>query len=263
MINRPPKKVFSLFYSLLLLFPWNEAKGAKPVEACLTGKIGRERIDENCLCRKNNSCTKVTLPRPKSLPKGFPSFVPSVTRNLARTARAVFNGEVSLDADLTQQVYGKHVKKIDRLEKTTDRRIAKKKGGAYLNRLKRDAKRKLDQSVAQGFKRMSVAQRNRFLSAVGAGFQGQPRTRAGGISAKTLKNVAAKGIKVAGLSALQATVDPRTGAGPAPAVGHKNNPEGVGQIVLDQDIVRDTGASIWKVLSGRYIKSAYPNLFSP
>ena len=252
-----PKTLFSLLCPLLLLFSPAEVWGAKVQEACLTGKIGKERVDGDCRCRKKGTCTKVVLPRPKALPKGVPSFIPSVTKNLGRTAQAVFRGEVSLDADLTKRVYGKHTKKIDRLEQVVQRNIARKKGRAYVAKLKRDSKQRLDRFVAQGLGRMSGNQKRRFLSAVGGDF-GATTTSRGGVPAKAMKAVAAKGIKV---NRWPTPMVSRQGV-PIPSGGSKTTSDArIGEYeTTENDIITTPEVSLWRVLSGRYIKTAYPDL---
>tara|TARA_R110000868_G_scaffold180754_2_gene421423 strand:- start:5178 stop:7298 length:2121 start_codon:yes stop_codon:yes gene_type:complete len=62
---------------------------------CLVGNLGEQRVDENCSCRKNNSCSKVDLSAVDFGGLGLPGFFGQTAGGLQSGANSLFSGNLA------------------------------------------------------------------------------------------------------------------------------------------------------------------------
>ena len=62
---------------------------------CLVGKLGEQRIDEKCLCAKNNTCTKTDFSSVNLSSNGLPGSYGDILSGLSNGANSLFAGKTA------------------------------------------------------------------------------------------------------------------------------------------------------------------------
>tara|TARA_R110000868_G_scaffold61524_1_gene186915 strand:+ start:26306 stop:28411 length:2106 start_codon:yes stop_codon:yes gene_type:complete len=250
----------------------NPASGA----ICLVGKLGEQRVDENCACRQTNSCSSVDLSNVDFGGLGLPGFFGQTTGGLQSGANSLFSGNLA-GADSAFGSMGSNAANLRKLNDRVKAKAIADVNGINKNKKPIDLKAIEDkiledvQKVAPSILQAAQAKNGSTLAALGIGTTGissglaedpnklTPETLLESISSKTAPAPAgkAKGMDFKfdfpeESNATTATGDVALSQGDALNEFESN----------ESDISARPNENIFNIITVRYFKSAYPRIFN-
>ncbi len=250
----------------------NPASGA----ICLVGKLGEQRVDENCACRQTNSCSSVDLSAVDFGGLGLPGFFGQTTGGLQAGANSLFSGNLA-GAD---SAFGSMGSNAANLRKLKDR--VKAKAIADVNAVNKNKKpidlKTIEDQILKDIQKegpsilkAAQAKNGSTLASLGIGTTGissglaedpkklTPETLLESISSKAAPAAAgkAKGMDFnfefpEESSAIAPTGDMALSQGDALNEFESN----------ESDISARPDENIFNIITVRYFKSAYPRIFN-
>ncbi len=247
---------------------------------CLVGNLGEQRVDEACACRQNNTCSTVDFSQVGFGNQGLPGLFGETTSGLQTGANSLFSGNLA-GANGAFAGISQNAANLRKLNKDI-----KKKAAAQLDALNKNKSKTNFDKMEEGFKdqlekiapsiiKSAQAKNGSTLASLGIGSSGLNTGLPADPNKEDAKSIIAS-VQSAGEAA-------RTQAGVDPLAGFKFDfPEGDAQAVdtsaagggaLDQgnalaefesnesDISDRKGESIFKIITMRYFKSAFPRFF--
>lgn len=248
---------------------------------CFTGQKGSLKPDEKCSCQKTNTCKKSESPIIKYNKLDTQGVMANGTRSLAKSSNALFSGNLSKANEIAGEM-GKNAIRISKLNNSL-KRIAntqfKEINRKPINwdRLEKAQKNHLIKAVRNGLKGMSNEEKNtlaKFAPALAAS-SGRPMITEENHTEKkkspSYKNSALtvnQGTAAAtpsnnGLNFSFELEDEKADADAAQLAAMNAN-KGVDLTNMEvdaADISEKPDVNLFKIITTRYLKSAYPVLF--
>ncbi|MBH48885.1 MAG: hypothetical protein CME71_12020 [Halobacteriovorax sp.] len=240
---------------------------------CLVGKLGEQRVDQQCLCAKNNTCSKAEFSSVGLTNQGLPSSFASGLDNLASGANSLFAGNTAA-ADSS---FGNLSQGATGLRKLKKQMTAKANG--ILKKSKTPTSmEKLESQMEKELRRMAPGILNSLPAdaaalASGTGLSGTSIAASDLEKAKDgdLKDVLASISSNAAAPAAQKGVgefkfdfpeDTALDASSEQFAQMEQEKAGMGEFTESgSDISSRPFENIFKIITVRYFKSAYPRIF--
>lgn len=250
---------------------------------CLVGNLGAQTVDENCSCRQNNTCSKVDFSGVDFSSQGLPGFFGQTTSGLQAGANSAFSGNlagangafagIANNAanlrKLNDRLKGKAAAQLDALNKGKSKTNFKK--------LEDDLAKQLEK-IAPSIIKSASSKNGSALAALGVGTSGIGGSGFGGKPEELKPKDMLASVNQAAVAAPKSTgaADPLAGFNfDFPKAGSGDGSEGIGADggALSQgdalnefennesDINDRKSESIFKIITFRYFKSAYPRFF--
>tara|TARA_R110000868_G_scaffold61524_1_gene186916 strand:+ start:28568 stop:30370 length:1803 start_codon:yes stop_codon:yes gene_type:complete len=241
---------------------------------CLVGKLGEQRVDQQCLCAKNNTCSKAEFSSVGLNGQGLPSSFASGLDNLAGGANSLFAGNTAA-ADSS---FGNLSQGATGLRKLKKQMTAK--ANAVLKKSKTPTSmEKLESQLDKELRRMAPGILNSLPANAAALASGAALSTGTGIAASDLEKAKNGDLKdvLASISSKAAAPAAQKGVGefkfdfPEEAAIDESAEQfaqmeqekaGMGEFTENgSDISSRPFENIFKIITVRYFKSAYPRIF--
>ena len=234
--------------------------------SCVVGKTGQfPQVDENCLCKKDNSCKKTTLPK-ANIPE-LPNAATSLNEasNLLKDySDKTYSGDLSGAAQVSDASISRAAAKVNRLKKKLwdlSKKHAQKNGEKFVegSLLEKAYTSRLKKAINSDFRGLSSKDKAD-LAAMAPTFMNDP----------TSKPISSSSKKSESSSVVQATTGGKGGRQGVALSDFdliEDNAEkvaldeqgGEGNVTVqadfaDKSVNSNREQSIWKVISGRYYK---------
>lgn len=243
---------------------------------CLTGNAGEKRVDTNCECRKNNTCAKASFAPVTLKGQNLPGFYGSSLDTLGQGASSLYAGNTAA-ANSSFASLNQNAANLRNLHKSlrnkSDELLQKGKNKTNMNAIEADVSKKLQELYPTLIKNLSP-QQQQLAQGLGAGL-GIEGT---GVASEKLAKVndsnlaaLAQDIKVNGDKNKDEkdpmaefnfdfqTEEDKSGQKVAMLEKQKT----LGDFVTNEsDISNRPSESIFKIITVRYFKSAYPRFFN-
>lgn len=241
---------------------------------CLIGKLGQQTIDAKCQCAKTNTCSKAEFSSVGLQNQGLPSLFASGIDNLASGANSLFSGNTaaadSAFGNLTQGAAG--LRKLHKQMKAkADAQFKKNRSKATMAQLESDLSKRYENAAPGIINSLPPNQRS---LATGAGLASLASS---GLNSRDLDKA-----KDGNTEDLLASIKSNAAAiknqgvaagldfnfGDTPEIAQAQIPEeainkdGLGDFTQSgSDISDRPDDNIFKIITVRYFKSAYPRIF--
>ncbi|PIP89586.1 MAG: hypothetical protein COV38_11100 [Bdellovibrionales bacterium CG11_big_fil_rev_8_21_14_0_20_38_13] len=248
---------------------------------CLVGNLGEQTVDANCSCRQNNTCSKVDFSAVDFGGQGLPGFFGQTTSGLQTGANSLFSGNLSGAngafagmgnnaanlRKLNDRIKGKAISQLDSLNKG--------KSKTNLEKVEKDLNSALEKVAPQIIK--SAQQKNGSnlaslgigTSGLSSGFGGKPEDLKPKDVLASINQAAAPAPSSGGAADPLAGFKfdfPKDGASDnldaTGADGALSQGDALGEFENNESDINDRKSeSIFKIITFRYFKSAYPRFF--
>ncbi|MBT7608649.1 MAG: hypothetical protein HN576_02765 [Bacteriovoracaceae bacterium] len=247
---------------------FTEVDTAPEITTCFTGDKGQLKRDQNCLCKKANNCKKTEVPTLNFQGFGGNGIMNQPLSMFNDSANSLFSGDLS-GAQASGAAMGNSVGKLGKLRRKVNDKFNSQRQASGQNPVNFDQAEKKFQgvfntAVKKGLNALSPSQAQALASIAPAKSSGKSKKK-GGVATKKMK-----GQKVAS----------------AKKKSKKNNSMGFfleddeeGEVsdgginpddlansmnagdMFQADISDRAEENIFKIITTRYLKSAYPNFF--
>lgn len=245
---------------------------------CLVGSAGEKRIDEQCKCAKTNSCAKADFNTVGLQGQGLPPSFGSSLDSLGRGANSLFSGNTAA-ANSAFGSLGQNAANLrnlrDQLKKKADAEFKKANSKATMAALEAEAEKQLEELAPRVLNGLSP--NGRSLAGI---INGNGALNSSGVTADTLQK-AKEGKTDEVLASIQAGVAAKKETSPladfkfdlsngenseiaAADISRESlNTEQLGDFITDESDISDRpNENIFKIITVRYFKSAYPRFFN-
>jgi hypothetical protein len=245
-----------------------EADAAPEITTCFTGDKGQLKRDENCLCKKANNCKKSEVPTLNFQGFGGNGIINEPLSMFNDSANSLFGGDVS-GAQASGAGIGNSAGKLGKLrrkiiDKFNNQRKAAGQAPINFNSLQGGFKSAFSKTIRKGLNSLSPAQAKALAS--------MAPTKSSGMSKKkeNIASIKVAGAKVAGTQKAGTRKNnmgfflddeeegeiSNGGINPDDLAGSMN-----GDNMFQGDITDRPDENIFKIITTRYLKSAYPKFF--
>lgn len=242
---------------------------------CLTGNLGEQRVDNACNCAKNNTCSQVSFKNVPLKNNALPSFFGNSVGALGSGASSLFAGNTqgANAAFGTMSSNAANLRKLsDNLKGKIDAELKKKKSKYTVADIEKSALDKLENDLPKIFNSLPEQQRKTLGDFTNFGLDGGQTALAplladdGKLNSKEI---------LASVQAKLAKQKADSGVDPfkfdffenVPPIDNVTSSLNQASALSDfetseSDISNRPDESIFKIITVRYFKSAYPRFFS-
>ena len=227
--------------------------------SCATGPITRMRLDENCRCKENNSCTKTTgrFFSMGKRPKGLSAVAYSSYRTLRQGGDSLYRGDTAM-ADSHLDAFEKNAARIEQFSQASQKRIQqvmdKAKGRGAYKKYKKNTENFFSRLVNRAKRTLGPRKTARLAQTMGGNWSttlGKPSS----VSSSSRKELIAKAER--GVIPRPMEKAARIMSAPAP-VSSTDMPTEEYEYREDITSLHNSGDNLWKIISVRYMKFANP-----
>lgn len=247
---------------------------------CLVGKLGEQKVDEQCLCAKNNTCSKADFSTVNLNSNGLPGSYGDILSGLSNGANSLFGGKTAA-ANSAFNNLSSNAKSLRNLlnkkKNVADSIFKKNKESMRMNKLEYDMDKHFNDDLTKSFNDLSGNER------LLASALSNPLGSISGISTSALAN-AKKGDTKELLESIQSNSKPLDNSGVTAQDGSEfkfnfddNNFAQESDQKTDEEIISEMKEydpssngndisnrpedSIFKIITMRYFRTAYPRIF--
>ena len=228
---------------------------------CATGDISSLSMDKFCQCHSDNSCTQANLPKVDFNAMKLPSLAGKTYNGLGREVDSLFNGNTWGGATGLSANPGRY-SAIKQWHNRVFGKLKKAIKDNDFNKIKNRALKGTKSAILTTYYGMSPNHRSAFADLTGSFGPSNPHFFHEELE-KTTKDLASKGVEI---TIPPSTLNPsQTGhdlfsSSPSPNTDDLANFENLD--TAEANIVEDRqGVSLWKILTVRYLKTAFPLIF--
>lgn len=249
---------------------------------CLVGNLGEQTVDENCSCRQNNTCSKVDFSGVDFSGQGLPGFFGQTTSGLQAGANSAFSGNLA-GANGAFAGIGSNAANLRKLNDRLKAKAAAQLDALNKGKSKTDFKKLEDgltkqlEKIAPSIIKSASAKNGSTLAAlgvgttgIGSGFGGKPE------DLKPKDMLASVNQAVAATPKSTGAADPLAGFkfdfpqngsadsadGGIGAEGALSQGDALNEFENNESDINDRKSeNIFKIITFRYFKSAYPRFF--
>ncbi len=234
---------------------------------CLTGNLGERRVDAQCMCRKNNSCSKVDLANFNLGGYGLPSSFNNGLGTFGNGVNSLLSGN-TVGADTAANAFGQNAARnlkglLNAVKGKVSEKAAKEGKPVDLDK----AEKALGKKILNDMDRVIGGLSQQQLAGMSAGSTGDLAEKVAEKIPESKQALASIKAPVPATSNSASGMDFNFDFGeeePASEVvaGDINYEEALDGYVTDQNDISDRrNENIFNIITVRYFKSAYPRFF--
>lgn len=242
---------------------------------CLVGAAGEKRIDEQCQCAKNNSCAKTNFNSVQLKEQGLPASFGHGLDSLSRGANSLFAGN-TIGADsafggLAQNAAGLRDLR-EQLKRKADQAFKKGNSKATMDLLERQAEQQLNQLAPRvlnglsndGQKLAGIINGNDAFGSTGVAASSLQKAKEGKTD-EILASIHAGAIRAKSdanpLEGFKFDLSDENNSANANQIYDESTKHLGAFITTESDISNRPDQNIFRIITMRYFKSAYPVFF--